>query len=484
MLDAHNNSISNESNVSFRMLSGKEAQNKAALLNSKINNNFSLDIGMAYRTTTENNTNGTIDYDNILEVIDTSGVANYTFKIINHPDDSETVFHNLVLSDDGTEQKITLIKYEYENNATKMENFEGKITVRSLSSEESCDETNIDGNLSTGTFSPSPGGGSNAGATYPDIPGSGTTDPGGTGSSGSGSGSGGFLTVSDEPASFHCNSCSFSAYSWEQYSGHTDAAGNIYDFTIILNMGRMADLNPDPNPCDAGGAIGIIDEDVMNDCEELKQKVSDDEVTRNRLYQLTINEGQKEKGLRIDKNPITGTYQTSQVINPPNSFRQIKITTLPYTAMIAHSHPDDEVYEMYSGPDIIKIAQIVKKVQNSSDTTVELTEITHILVTQDNYYAMRFDDKASALKLLEIFNDENDRSDFEDKLEKDYRNDNTGPPLYQDTSTIGSQMQHIYSLFAKYGLNMTIYKADKDADNRPTDWNKINKENLNEEPCN
>lgn len=301
-VNVHELNSLNDSNVSYRMLTGKEARNKADLLNATISQSHSLDTGMAYRGTNENNNNGTIDYDNILEVIDTSGIANYTFKVNNHPDDSETVFHNLVLSDNGTEQKVTLVKYEYQNNATKMQNFEGKITARSLSSEEPCDETNIDGNLNTGTFSPSPEGGSNAGATYPDYPGSGTTNPsdtGNTGSSGSGSGGSGFLTVSDQPATFHCNSCNFSASSWEGYSGHTDGLGNIYDFTLIVNFGRMADLNPDPNPCDAGGTIGIIDDVEENDCEQLNGLKEKNGFTTKMTALKNNLTGTKEKGFTV-----------------------------------------------------------------------------------------------------------------------------------------------------------------------------------------
>ncbi|VAW48312.1 hypothetical protein MNBD_GAMMA03-564, partial [hydrothermal vent metagenome] len=293
----HGLNIANESSVSYRMLTGKEAKNKAELLNSKINSNFSIDSGMAYRT--ENNTNGIIDYDNILEVIDTSGVANYTFKVNNHPEDSESVFHNLVLSNDGTEQKVTLIKYEYENNATKIENFQGKITARNYSSDGPCDETNIDANLNTGTFNSTTGG--SAGSVIPSGPGGSTINvPAPGNSSGGGSGGGtGFLSVSDQPATFHCNSCNFSANSWEGYSQHTDAAGNLWDFTLIVNFGRIADLNLDPNPCDAGGTIGIIDDVEENDCEQLNNlKEKDNFITKMTELKNSLT-GTREKGFTV-----------------------------------------------------------------------------------------------------------------------------------------------------------------------------------------
>ena len=359
-VNTHQLNSVNESNVSFRMLTGKDAKNKAELLKSTINKNHNLDTGMAYRETLENNTNGTIDYENILEVIDTSGVTNYTFKVINHPEDSETVFHNLVLSDDGTEQKVTLIKYKYQNNATKIENFEGIISTRDLSSEEPCDETNIDGNFNTGNFNPSSGSGSSSGATYPDYPGSGTTDTGDTGSSGSGSGGSGFLTVSDQPATFHCNSCNFSAYSWEGYSGHTDGLGNIYDFTIIFNMGRMADLNPDPNPCDSSGAIGIIDLDKeegrKRECKKITNFLEDEEnqAFKQKLNELSSNTNldlDYEKGATMSENEsdIT-TYQG----NPDEpEFTMTALPTNKYKAFV-HTHPaiGDGTLSVFSPEDL------------------------------------------------------------------------------------------------------------------------------------
>ena len=130
------------------------------------------------------------------------------------------------------------------------------------------------------------------------------------------------------------------------------------------------------------------------------------------------------------------------------------------------------------------MAEVIDRVQNNSQTTVELTEITHILVTQDKYYALRFDDEESAQKLLEIFNDDDDKDKFQKELKDNYEDDNTGSPLYQSTTSTDKQLAHIYNLFSKYGLNMSMYKANKDNDGNVYGWNKINKETRNEEPCN
>ena len=218
-----------------------------------------------------------------------------------------------------------------------------------------------------------------------------------------------------------------------------------------------------------------------NPCTKLKENISDNEPLKHRLHQLTLIDGQTESGLRADKDPSTGDYRLTPLLQ--SSHRKVRILTNSYTVVVVHSHPDDDVYAMYSGPDILKMAEIVAKVQSDSLSTVELTEITHILVTQDDYYALQFDDEASAQKLLNIYNNENVKNLFLKKLENDYDSDNSGSPLYKNTTTIDKQLEHIYNLFSKNGLNMTMYKANTDADNRITDWKRINKENRNEEPC-
>lgn len=82
---------------------------------------------------------------------------------------------------------------------------------------------------------------------------------------------------------------------------------------------------------------------------------------------------------------------------------------------------------------------------------------------------------------MNIYNNEKDITEFLRKLESDY--DDSGAPLYENTTTIDKQLEHIYNLISHYGLNMTMYKANTDANNRITDWKRINKENRNEEPC-
>ena len=94
-------------------------------------------------------TNGTIDYRKILEVIDTSGVANYTFRVENHPEDNYKIFHNLVLSQNEIgAQEVFIMKHENRIESHKIEQFEGKITARNISeASKHCDAAVYDGNF-------------------------------------------------------------------------------------------------------------------------------------------------------------------------------------------------------------------------------------------------------------------------------------------------------------------------------------------------
>lgn len=58
---------------------------------------------------------------------------------------------------------------------------------------------------------------------------------------------------------------------------------------------------------------------------------------------------------------------------------------------------------MFSGNDIIKMAEIAIKTQ--SNTNINPLTITHILIVNNTYYAIKFDDLASIEKLKEIYSD-------------------------------------------------------------------------------
>jgi len=235
-------------------LYGNEALTKTKELNKKYIHTQDLSNNSNFRS----GNNGTIDYTKILEVIDTAGVSNYTFKIINHPEDSPNIFHNLVISQKVNEtQERLLIKYENENLSRKIIEFKGEITIKNISTlTNPCDDTTAPIDFVDGTGPINGGGGPGPG------PGDGNVNnpivffPTNNGSGGSG-----HLTVSDLP-NFICNSpgCHFSSNTWEGFSQHVDLNGQIYPFTIVMRFSQAV-ASGSINPCDPNGDIGILDEE-------------------------------------------------------------------------------------------------------------------------------------------------------------------------------------------------------------------------------
>lgn len=242
-------------------------------------------------------------------------------------------------------------------------------------------------------------------------------------------------------------------------------------------------LQPDANGNFTGDVTVPIFQDPPNDCEKLKQKTSDNPIIATRLHQLKVDGRTVEKGLRVNKNPATGDYVPSPILENNSGTNHIKIPMQIYTVVVAHTHPTVSVkYGMFSAPDILKMAENIKRVQSNSTSTVKFTEITHIVVFGGKTFALRFDDKASALKLVDILNDSKERAKFEEKLRDDYESD-VNNLTNEDNTTIPKQQEHLYNFLADFGLNMSVYQANYDENNRVDTWDKINKHTTDREPC-
>jgi hypothetical protein len=267
-------------NNRIRYLYGEEALKKSKNLESKIMTSHRIDV--LSRTNIALNTNeGIVDYTKVLEVVDENNNVNYTFKITNHPEDSETVFHNLVLSNENTsDEKVLLLKYESDTPTNSIVNFNGTVTRKSITSATNpCDTSTSDIDFTGNT-------GSDNGSAIP-IPGDNNiiaTPPNLGGTSGSNSGN----SLSDtSDIEFMCNSCNFSSNTWSGFSIHKDAQGQMYPFTIIYTHNKTSNTNTNINPCDPNGNIGIINDSVVKTpCEELKN-ISDSDNTN---FKLKINE--------------------------------------------------------------------------------------------------------------------------------------------------------------------------------------------------
>lgn len=253
-----------KSNVIIKKLKGQEARSAYSLLKKSFANRLTFLNGDDLRTT---NDLSSIDYNDVLLIIDSLDLKNYTFKIINHPSDTPYIFHNLVLSQkaDNT-QEVLLIKYKNDFQSHKISEFRGEVTIKNISiSTNPCD--NITAPIDfIDVSNPSNGGGGSGDSPINNPI---TFFP----SNGSGGG-GGIVTVSDMPY-FLCSSpgCHFTSNSWAGYSAHTYTAnGNtyIYPFTMVFRFSQ-SDSSVSVDPCSPEGSIGVLEPD--DPCKTSKDKL-------------------------------------------------------------------------------------------------------------------------------------------------------------------------------------------------------------------
>ena len=288
-----------------------------------------------------------------------------------------------------------------------------------------------------------------------------------------------------------------------------DWGGSGGDGTGTGTGGQNTDENKDDNPCDENGTstsisdgngncidgigVPLVPDPPTEDCQDLKDKISNVLSIKARLNELRqgIGSSNFEQGFKANKistgNYTPGTIQT----NNSNGGNHVNIRPNSQTTVIAHTHPASVDYKMFSAEDILKMAEMANKVVNSSNSNVQLTEITHIVMFNNNEnpndpkaFALRFDNASEAQNLRAILNNPNDREDFEETLENDYNSDDSGPPSYNPETTLGKQQRHLFNLLEKYNLSMSLYEANFDANGFINGWQKINKESLAKEPCN
>lgn len=251
----------NKNGIFSKHLTGIEARKVADILKKELRDNGNSDLISTKANSTQMRLNEfEIDYNDILLVLDTLGVKNYTFKVINHPDDSEAIFHNLVLNEDEyNNRKLLMLKYEKVNQSLPFNQFQGTISKKGISNETNpCDNGTYYANFDTGLIVPGNGG---AVGTLP--PSVGSIPPNNSGSGGDDSGSVPHLTLH-----FLCNSCTFSASSWAAFSTHRDEKGNVWAFTIIVGRSSSAPTTL-TDPCNPDGSIGVVE--PVEDCNTSKE---------------------------------------------------------------------------------------------------------------------------------------------------------------------------------------------------------------------
>jgi hypothetical protein len=228
------------------------------------------------------------------------------------------------------------------------------------------------------------------------------------------------------------------------------------------------------------------------DCAQLNA-LTDDPVIKTRLNQLRIASGNFEKGLKINKNPSNNEYVPSPIIEGSNGTNHVNIIVNAYTSAIAHTHTNSVAYKMFSAPDILKLAQMADRVQADNGTTVQLTELTHILVFNDNLvfnnngtdktYALRFDDAISVQTLQDIANNKRKYSLFNKDLKKLYESDYSYQ-TYTDETDINKQQHHLFNFLEDHNLSISLYEANFNPIGTINNWKRINKTNLEQEDCN
>lgn len=320
-----------------------------------------------------------------MEVIDTLGNYNYTFRIINHPEDDYNTFHNLLVNFDENSE-VYWIKYD---NTLDNKDFgnETTMTYEKLTSSVPCDP--ITTNPSNGS---SPGGG-DAGVGIGTTPGggdsgssggsggSGSGSGGGTGgSSGSGTGSGDFpeFEAPDDPCTYvTLNWCIENAPSnidetfslrvedcsclWSRSSRYYRTANGDL---IITNVSSFL-----PNPCDPPGDIGVLLPQVFEDnCKSLK-KIVDDSIQKHALNNLNeVKGGTTEKGWAFRNFPGTNSTASPTVMpqNPkePHSVDFSNHQGSNYFGYAhCHTDPEDGAIQMFSFKDIVPLLGLYNKFQ-------------------------------------------------------------------------------------------------------------------------
>lgn len=164
-----NNSY-NKSGLKINRITGSKAKQLAGKFNIETLSGFTINSGTGMNYKSANT--GTIKYDEILEVIDTLGNTNYTFRIEGHPMESERSFFNLVVNIKDGQQQSYILEYEmeeefaldYSNGYKKLEQFDGNIKANVIELEFPCPEFEFPikggvGNNNPGDSNPNPGNG-------------------------------------------------------------------------------------------------------------------------------------------------------------------------------------------------------------------------------------------------------------------------------------------------------------------------------------
>lgn len=334
-----------ESNKIIKKLRGEEAKRVYSLLEKNFSKSLTFSNSSNMRV---ENPLALIDYSNILLVIDSIGIKNYTFKIINHPDDNFKTFHNLVLTEKNNELKATIIQYEmtdmfaqeYNMGLKSFYEFQGKVKAETITppTDEPCVPIQIN---------------------YPSDPsGGGGSEGGGFSDSGPSSAGGGGSNCYYLEITFNC-SCGRSYDTLTSYFSSICGNGQYPGYTLTIRYITYEYICRMSSPCGPDGDIGVIDPIKNNPCEELKKK-SLQSAFKSRF--ITLN-----NPAHFDLDYETAFVETrdgntqdfTYLESPPGENNHIDINTINNRISFIHVHVNDySLIDNYGDQIPIKTAKI------------------------------------------------------------------------------------------------------------------------------
>lgn len=450
--------------ISFRYLKGNEAMQKINLLENRLTSSSKFRLNNR-QSQFSRLTNETIDYSKVLEVIDTSGVINYSYKVVNHPEDNETTFHNLVLTNDPYGNlKISLIKYQSENVYASIGQFHGTITTKSLIDDSNpCDNSTVGANFYTGVIGGTDGG---TDIVLPPNPNDNNNNnpPFNTGSGGGGNSGNSLSDLAD--VTFICNSCNFASNSWAGFNGHRDGDGVIYPFTIIINRGHNRITNNEvENPCDNNGFIGIINDSIIrNPCDELNN-LSTKIGFNNRMNTLKNNlTGTKEKAftIRDDSNDEFSDVVEGDNDGNVNPFENQTNDQIYKTIGAGHNHLQNNPKHVgIFTPEDLGPLLLIGLIETSPDNPnyKPLPEKTFVnVLTNKGYFLMKINDMQKLKTFIQQYASWS-LSEINEFLNKHYQNKDRYKIL--PTSTKEELIIGFLRFMNDYDLGVDLYEGDK-----------------------
>lgn len=259
------NGLGRKSGITTEYLKGAEAKRIANTLKTKFTN-----LGENGQQQSLSRTDyETIDYNNILLVVDSLGVRNYIFRINNHPEDDYKTFHNLVMTDKNGELELTLMKYamtdvfaqEYQEQLKKFQEFEGTITAKGLLDTNPCQDIASEFPMPINNNPNSDASGGGIGGTIDNPSGS---DPGPIGGSED--------TSCIEIDLYVLCSCGRTYADWDIYISSICGNGTNpgYDVTLVVTFTNICQTGF--NRCAPNGAIGVLEGN--KDCNTFDKRVN------------------------------------------------------------------------------------------------------------------------------------------------------------------------------------------------------------------